>query len=97
MMVRVRRARQGRSDVRLSLSHALAHIGSGVVYDPGHGSREDGVIVDVRDRWVLVRYRGDEHAKATDATNLTLLLACECACQLTDEAKADHRCAAVTS
>lgn len=59
----------------LTLDRARTHIGAGVVYTPGHGRCEDGIIIDVRDPWVLVRYTGDQHAKATAPEHLTLLTA----------------------
>ena len=40
-------------------------VGDGVVYAPAHGVREDGVVTGVDDRYVFVRYAGDEHSKAT--------------------------------
>lgn len=38
----------------------------GVVYRPEGRPPEDGVITDVNERYVFVRYRGDQHSKATD-------------------------------
>ena len=57
----------------MTLDEARAAIGHGVVYDPGHGPVEDGVIVGVSLSYAFVRYRGDEAAKATRPEDLTLL------------------------
>lgn len=59
----------------MTLTEAAAHIGSGVVYIPEHGAREDGVITSVTSRWVFVRYAGDAGSKATNPGDLTLLAA----------------------
>jgi len=44
-----------------------------VVYDPGFGPREDGIISSVGEQYVFVRYKGDFFGKATDPARLTLL------------------------
>lgn len=56
----------------MTLDEARENIGAGVVYDPGHGTREDGVIVRVSQQYVFVRY-GHSSIKATPAEKLTLL------------------------
>lgn len=50
-----------------------AHIGHGVVYDPGHGEPETGWIERVTDRYVFVRYCGENWPKATPPERLTPL------------------------
>lgn len=57
----------------MTLEEARKHIGSGVVYDPGHGAREDGVITSVGTEYVFVRYAGDDHSKSTHPSQLSLL------------------------
>jgi hypothetical protein len=57
----------------VTLDEAREHIGNGVVYDPGYGLKEDGVITSVKDPYVFVRYRGDQHSKATIPADLTPL------------------------
>lgn len=57
----------------ISLGQAAAAIGAGVVYRPQHGPAEDGEIVAVNDRYVMVLYRGDRTAKATRAEDLSFL------------------------
>ena len=59
----------------MTLDQARAHIGAGVVYNPGHGRPEDGEIVRVSDLYVFVRYAGDRTPKATPPGALTLILA----------------------
>ena len=59
----------------MTIDQCRAHIGDGVVYDPGHGEREDGVITSVSATHAFVRYSGDQHSKATDPADLTLLAA----------------------
>ena len=49
-------------------------VGAGVVYRTNFGEAEDGVITEVRGRWVFVRYRGDQVAKATNPAALEPLL-----------------------
>lgn len=57
----------------MDLATAAAHVGDGVVYDPGNGQpREDGVITSVNSRYVFVRYHGDTGSKATPAQALRL-------------------------
>jgi len=57
----------------MTLDECRGNIGAGVVYTPTHGGREDGVITSVGDRYVFVRYRGDQHSKATSPDDLTRL------------------------
>lgn len=57
----------------MTLDEARRNIGSGVVYCPNHGPREDGVITGVSTQYVFVRYTGDNHSKSTDAGDLVLL------------------------
>jgi len=57
----------------ISLSQAAAAVGAGVVYRPVHGPAEDGTIVAVNDRYVMVLYVGDRTAKATRAEDLSFL------------------------
>lgn len=65
----------------MNIAEAREHIGEGVVYrpmrpGPGGGllsQLEDGVITSVNDRYVFVRYAGDQQSKATDPEALTLL------------------------
>jgi len=57
----------------MTLDECRGNIGAGVVYTPTHGDREDGVITSVGDRYVFVRYRGDQHSKATSPDDLTRL------------------------
>ncbi len=57
----------------MTIDEAREHIGAGVVYDPGHGAREDGTIVRVSEQWVHVRYGHQTITKATPAGQLTLL------------------------
>ena len=54
----------------MTLDEARALVGCGVVYRPGHGPAEDGVVVSVGPVYVHVRYRGDETAKATHPDHL---------------------------
>lgn len=54
----------------MTLDEARALVGCGVVYTPGHGPREDGVITSVTDRFVFVRYAGDTTSKATAASDI---------------------------
>lgn len=50
-------------------------VGQGVVYRPTPDvAAEDGVITEVRPPWVMVRYAGDQHAKATRPEDLDPLL-----------------------
>ena len=57
----------------MTLDEARARIGAGVVYNPGHGAREDGEIVRVSDLYVFVLFDGDRTPKATPPDALTLL------------------------
>ena len=57
----------------VTLDEARAHIGAGVVYNPGHGAREDGEIVRVSDHYVFVLFVGDRTPKATPPGALALL------------------------
>lgn len=57
----------------MTLDEARQHIGAGVVYDPGYGPKEDGVISSVGEQYVFVRYKGDFFGKATEPARLTLL------------------------
>jgi hypothetical protein len=53
----------------------LAAAGAGevrVVYQPGHGPAEEGVITRVTERFVFVRYGTDVGSKATRADCLVL-------------------------
>ena len=59
----------------MTLNEARAHIGAGVVYNPGHGRPEDGEIVRVSDLYVFVVFAGDRTPKATPPGALTLILA----------------------
>ena len=59
----------------MTLDEACAHIGAGVVYNPGHGRPEDGEIVRVSDLYVFVVFAGDRTPKATPPGALTLILA----------------------
>lgn len=57
----------------MTLDEVRDNVGSGVIFTPAHGDREDGVITGASSRFAFVRYRGDQHAKATDPANLILL------------------------
>jgi hypothetical protein len=59
----------------MTIEEAKSLLGAGVVYKNGNGSREDGVITSVNNTWVFVRYRGDNHSKATDPSQLEKLVA----------------------
>ena len=58
----------------MTLDEAAQHIGQAVVYAPADGPHlgEQGVITAVTSRYVLVRYSGDHHSKATTAAALEL-------------------------
>ena len=58
----------------MTLEEARKHIRAVVVYDPGHGPLEDGVIVRVNQQFVFVRYASNS-VKATPPEKLTLLSA----------------------
>lgn len=48
-------------------------VGQWVIYRPGGNQPpEDGEVVEVRERFVMVRYAGDRGAKATRAEDLEL-------------------------
>lgn len=55
----------------ISLSVAAEHIGSWVIYRSEHGQPEDGRIVSVNDRYVMVRYTRGGGTKATDPRSLS--------------------------
>lgn len=58
----------------ISLDQAEEHIGDAVVYDDGHGTRQDGTIVRVGERGVFVRYgHNDSSIALTPEASLTLL------------------------
>ena len=60
----------------MTLDQAREHVGHGVVYRPYArelDSIEQGEITSVSQQYVFVRYKGDQHAKATDPAALTLL------------------------
>lgn len=59
----------------MTIDECRAHIGAGVVYDPGFpGARkEDGTIVDCGPVYAFVLYAGDRTAKATPPERLELL------------------------
>ncbi|MEN3123246.1 hypothetical protein [Janibacter sp. LM] len=58
----------------ITLQQASDQIGAGVTYRPDPTAPpEDGVITEVRGRYVLVQYRGDIHAKATAPELLSFL------------------------
>lgn len=61
----------------MTLDEAREKVGSGVVYSPGYGPKEDGVITSVNDRYVSVRYAGDQISKATRPEDLELLFRVE--------------------
>lgn len=60
----------------MTLDMARRHIGNGVVYSPGYGQRESGVIVRVNDRYVFVRYQHDHTPRATRPSDLELAGPC---------------------
>lgn len=57
----------------MTVEEARERIGSGVVYIPDHGPREDGIITSVGNYNVFVRYKGDTHSKATNPATLEFL------------------------
>lgn len=60
----------------MTLDEAREHIGHGVIYRPYApelDAVEQGEITSVSDSYVFVRYKGDQHAKATAPALLTLL------------------------
>lgn len=46
-------------------------IGRTVIYRPLPGLVEDGIITSIGVQFIFVRYRGDNHSKATRAEDLT--------------------------
>ena len=58
----------------MTLGEAREHLGEDVIYRTADG-KTDGVITSVGDRWVFVRYAGDQRSKATDPGMLRLLAA----------------------
>lgn len=62
-------------DMAITLDEARNAVGDGVIYTPDYGPREDGVITGVSATSVFVRYRGDQHSKATLPRDLVFLLA----------------------
>lgn len=68
----------------MTLDEARDHIGHGVVYRSGEDLAEDGVITGVG-ALVFVRYKGDQHAKATCPADLTLLAPSAPVCQVDGE------------
>lgn len=58
----------------MTLDEARKHIGDAVIYDDGHGMRQDGTIVRVGERGVYVRYgHNDTSIALTPETSLRLL------------------------
>lgn len=57
----------------MTLEEAREHVGDKVVYQPGHGRCEEGVITSVTERYVFVRYGSDVGSKATRADWLAFL------------------------
>lgn len=57
----------------MTLDECRQNIGAGVVYDPGHGPREDGEITAVSSLYAFVHFTGDRGSKATPPERLTLL------------------------
>jgi hypothetical protein len=57
----------------VTLDEARKSIGRTVVYTPPAGDPETGVITSTSTTMVFVRYGGDNHAKATNPADLTLL------------------------
>lgn len=58
----------------MTLDECRDNVGAGVVYDPGYGPREDGMILRVGDLYPFVLFVGDRTAKATPAEHLTLTI-----------------------
>lgn len=58
----------------MTLEEAADRIGRPVTYTPHDGPdrAEQGVITAVTERYVFVRYGGDQHSKATAADRLQL-------------------------
>lgn len=57
----------------MTLDEARNNIGELVSYEPYGGTWEHGVITDVNDYFVFVRYGRDYNAKATNPAKLKLL------------------------
>lgn len=60
----------------MTLDEAREHVGHGVVYRPYArelDSVEQGEITGVSESYVFVRYKGDQHSKATAPARLALL------------------------
>ena len=57
----------------MTLDEAREHVGGKVVYQPGLGPCEEGVITSVSERYVFVRYGSDVGAKATRPDWLALV------------------------
>lgn len=57
---------------RLTLDIARQNVGRGVIYRPGVGQPEAGVITSVNDTHVFVRYGADRGSKATRPSDLEL-------------------------
>lgn len=58
----------------MTLVEARDGVGRAVVYDDGHGKREDGTIVRVSGNYVFVRYsHNDSSIQATPADRLEFL------------------------
>jgi hypothetical protein len=49
------------------------HVGQLVIYTPGSGPREDGVITSWNDKYIFVRYGADKISKATNPKYLDFL------------------------
>jgi hypothetical protein len=58
----------------MTLEEAADHLGQEVTYTPydGPAHTEQGTITAVTERYVFVRYTGDQHSKATAADRLQL-------------------------
>ncbi len=58
----------------MTLDEAKQSIGRKVVYRPANGGPlEEGVITEVRGRFVFARYGSDQHSKGTRPENLELM------------------------
>lgn len=60
----------------MTLDEARENVGAGVVYTPGHGPKEDGVITGVSSTSVFVRYAKQHpsaNGQATSPGDLELL------------------------
>lgn len=65
--------RKGAQGMGITLGDARANIGRGVVYRPTHDKVEQGVITEVGQVFVFVRYDGDQYSKATPPGSLEWL------------------------